>query len=160
MTTLKCALMGSKQVGKTTFVKRHQTGQFFVSPLNETGPTSLTFTTTHGPVTFEIQEYQDLVCEKSDCLLLMFDLHDPNTLAALPSTLMWQKDVPAVLCGTKCDLKDPQVTPEHIRPVIVANDIQYYSISSKSNYNYEKPFLYLARQCIDPNLRFTGATPV
>lgn len=34
---------------------------------------------------------------------------------------------------------------------------QYYDISAKSNYNFEKPFLYLARKLIgDPNLEFVA----
>jgi GTP-binding nuclear protein Ran len=35
--------------------------------------------------------------------------------------------------------------------------LQYYDISAKSNYNFEKPFLYLARKLIgDPNLEFVA----
>lgn len=38
-------------------------------------------------------------------------------------------------------------------------NLQYYDISAKSNYNFEKPFLWLARKLVgDPNLEFT-ATP-
>eukprot|EP00955_Chlamydomonas_euryale_P112881 366169-Chlamydomonas_euryale.AAC.4 len=34
-------------------------------------------------------------------------------------------------------------------------NLQYYEISAKSNYNYEKPFLYLARKLTgDPHLSF------
>ena len=34
-------------------------------------------------------------------------------------------------------------------------NLQYYEISAKSNYNFEKPFLYLARKLAgDPNLHF------
>ena len=33
--------------------------------------------------------------------------------------------------------------------------LQYYDISAKSNYNFEKPFLWLGRKLIgDPNLEF------
>jgi GTP-binding nuclear protein Ran len=36
--------------------------------------------------------------------------------------------------------------------------LQYYDISAKSNYNFEKPFLWLARKLIgNPNLEFVGA---
>ena len=36
-------------------------------------------------------------------------------------------------------------------------NLQYYDISAKSNYNFEKPFLYLARKLIgDPNLEFVA----
>ena len=32
---------------------------------------------------------------------------------------------------------------------------QYYDVSAKSNYNFEKPFLWLARKLVgDPNLEF------
>jgi GTP-binding nuclear protein Ran len=34
-------------------------------------------------------------------------------------------------------------------------NLQYHEISAKSNYNYEKPFLYLARKLVgDANLHF------
>ena len=37
-------------------------------------------------------------------------------------------------------------------------NLQYYDISAKTNYNFEKPFLYLARKVIgQPNLVFTEA---
>lgn len=36
-------------------------------------------------------------------------------------------------------------------------NLQYYELSAKSNYNYEKPFLYLARKLTgDANVSFTG----
>merc|ERR1712200_157740 len=36
-------------------------------------------------------------------------------------------------------------------------NLQYYDISAKSNYNFEKPFLWLARKLIgDPNLEFVA----
>lgn len=35
------------------------------------------------------------------------------------------------------------------------SSFQYYDISAKSNYNFEKPFLWLARKLVgDPNLEF------
>ena len=35
--------------------------------------------------------------------------------------------------------------------------LQYYDISAKSNYNFEKPFLWLARKLLgDPNLEFVA----
>ncbi|KAI0220764.1 GTP-binding nuclear protein gsp1/Ran, partial [Massospora cicadina] len=37
-------------------------------------------------------------------------------------------------------------------------NLQYYDISAKSNYNFEKPFLWLARKLTgDPNLEFVAA---
>lgn len=38
---------------------------------------------------------------------------------------------------------------------IEKKNLQYYDISAKSNYNFEKPFLWLARKITgDPNLEF------
>ena len=35
--------------------------------------------------------------------------------------------------------------------------LQYYDISAKSNYNFEKPFLWLVRKLVgDPNLEFVA----
>ena len=35
--------------------------------------------------------------------------------------------------------------------------LQYYDVSAKSNYNFEKPFLWLARKLVgDPNLEFVA----
>jgi len=39
----------------------------------------------------------------------------------------------------------------------IEKNLQYYDISAKSNYNFEKPFLWLARKLIgDPNLEFVA----
>ncbi|KAJ1062962.1 hypothetical protein K5549_004991 [Capra hircus] len=41
--------------------------------------------------------------------------------------------------------------------IIMFDNLQYYDISAKSNYNFEKPFLWLARKLIgDPNLEFVA----
>ena len=40
---------------------------------------------------------------------------------------------------------------------VVCVYFQYYDISAKSNYNFEKPFLWLARKLVgDPNLEFVA----
>lgn len=52
------------------------------------------------------------------------------------------------------DIKDRKVKAKSITFHRKKN-LQYYDISAKSNYNFEKPFLYLARKLIgDPNLEF------
>ena len=44
-----------------------------------------------------------------------------------------------------------------IRHKKIDHTAQYYDISAKSNYNFEKPFLWLARKLIgDPNLEFVA----
>merc|ERR1712141_430043 len=66
--------------------------------------------------------------------------------------------IPIVLCGNKVDVKDRKVTPKQISFQRKKANIQYYDISAKSNYNFEKPFLWLARKLVgDPNLEFVAA---
>ena len=56
------------------------------------------------------------------------------------------------------DIKDRKVKAKSI-VFHRKKNLQYYDISAKSNYNFEKPFLWLARKLIgDPNLEFV-ATP-
>ncbi|KAA0192739.1 GTP-binding nuclear protein [Fasciolopsis buskii] len=59
-----------------------------------------------------------------------------------------------VLCGNKVDIQDRKVKAKSITFHRKKN-LQYYDISAKSNYNFEKPFLWLARKLVgDPNLEF------
>lgn len=54
------------------------------------------------------------------------------------------------------DIKDRKVKAKAITFHRKKN-LQYYDVSAKSNYNFEKPFLWLARKLVgDPNLEFTA----
>ena len=55
------------------------------------------------------------------------------------------ENIPIVLCGNKVDVKNRQVKAKQVTFHRKKN-LQYYEISAKSNYNFEKPFLYLARK--------------
>ena len=46
--------------------------------------------------------------------------------------------------GNKVDIKDRKVKAKSI-VFHRKKNLQYYDISAKSNYNFEKPFLWLAR---------------
>merc|ERR1719321_2421824 len=74
---------------------------------------------------------------------------------------MWHRDlcrvcenIPVVLCGNKVDVKTRQIKAKQVTYHRKKN-LQYHEISAKSNYNYEKPFLYLARKLMeDDKLNF------
>ena len=75
-------------------------------------------------------------------LLLLFELclwlfHHANCRVC--------ENIPIVLCGNKVDVKNRQVKAKQVTFHRKKN-LQYYEISAKSNYNFEKPFLYLARK--------------
>ena len=92
------------------------------------------------------------------CAVIMFDVTSRLTYKNVPT---WHRDlcrvcenIPIVLCGNKVDVKNRQVKPKQVTFHRKKN-LQYHEISAKSNYNYEKPFLYLARKLVgDPQLHF------
>ncbi|THG12844.1 hypothetical protein TEA_018638 [Camellia sinensis var. sinensis] len=92
------------------------------------------------------------------CAIIMFDVTARLTYKNVPT---WHRDlcrvcenIPIVLCGNKVDVKNRQVKAKQVTFHRKKN-LQYYEISAKSNYNFEKPFLYLARKLAgDANLHF------
>jgi len=169
--SFKLVLVGDGGVGKTTFVKRHLTGEFekkYVATLGvEVHP--LGFTTNRGPITFNVWDtagqekfggLRDGYYIQGQCAIIMFDVTSRITYKNVPT---WHKDlvrvcenIPIVLCGNKVDIKDRKVKAKAITFHRKKN-LQYYDISAKSNYNFEKPFLWLARKLAgDPNLEFVA----
>lgn len=66
------------------------------------------------------------------------------------------ENIPIVLTGNKVDVKERKVKAKTITFHRKKN-LQYYDISAKSNYNFEKPFLWLARKLVgNQNLEFVA----
>jgi len=99
-------------------------------------------------------------CFQGQCAIIMFDVTSRVTYKNVPN---WHRDlvrvcegIPIVLCGNKVDIKDRKVKAKSI-VFHRKKNLQYYDISAKSNYNFEKPFLWLARKLIgDPNLELAA----
>jgi GTP-binding nuclear protein Ran len=79
----------------------------------------------------------------------MFDLTSRVTYKNVPK---WYKDltricenIPIVLVGNKADVKERKLKANQIT-FHRRRGLQYYDVSAKSNYQYEKPFLWLMRQ--------------
>ena len=97
----------------------------------------------------------------------MFDITLRITCKNVPN---WHSDVKrlyanilSVVYGSKVDIKDGKIKAKSI-VFHWKKNFQYHDISVKSNYNFEKPFLWLARKLIrDSNLKFISmhalATP-
>ena len=172
MPTFKLILVGDGGVGKTTFVKRHVTGEFekkYVATLGvEVHP--LTFTTNCGPIRYNCWDtagqekfggLRDGYYIQGQAAIIMFDVTSRITYKNVPN---WHRDlvrvcenIPIVLCGNKIDIKDRKVKAKNITFHRKKN-LQYYDISAKSNYNFEKPFLWLARKLTgQQNLQFIEA---
>jgi len=166
-------LVGDGGVGKTTFVKRHKTGEFekkYIATIGvEVHP--MTFYTNRGPLTFNVwdtagqEKYgglRDGYYLQGQCAILMFDVTSRSTYKNIPT---WYRDIvrvcetiPMVLVGNKVDISDRKVKPKKMITFHRKKNLQYYDISAKSNYNYEKPFLWLARKLVgDSNLSLAKA---
>uniref|UniRef100_A0AAQ6AAU2 GTP-binding nuclear protein Ran n=1 Tax=Amphiprion ocellaris TaxID=80972 RepID=A0AAQ6AAU2_AMPOC len=176
-------LVGDGGTGKTTFVKRHITGEFekkYVATLGvEVHP--LMFHTNRGAIKFNVWDTAgqekfgglrdgyyiqgalhilSMLLLSQPCAIIMFDVTSRVTYKNVPN---WHRDlvrvcenIPIVLCGNKVDIKDRKVKAKSI-VFHRKKNLQYYDISAKSNYNFEKPFLWLARKLIgDPNLEFVA----
>mmetsp|Transcript_18264 Transcript_18264/g.28371 ORF Transcript_18264/g.28371 Transcript_18264/m.28371 type:complete len:212 (-) Transcript_18264:5635-6270(-) len=165
----KLILVGDGGVGKTTFVKRHLTGEFekkYIATLGvEVHP--LKFHTNRGMVVFNIWDtagqekfggLRDGYYIQGQAAIIMFDVTSRVTYKNVPN---WHRDlvrvcddIPIVLIGNKVDIKERKVKAKQITFHRKKN-LQYYDVSAKSNYNFEKPFLWLTRKLIgDPNLNF------
>ena len=165
-------LVGDGGVGKTTFVKRHLTGEFekkYIATLGvEVHP--MPFETNHGPCKFNVWDtagqeklggLRDGYYIVGQCGIIMFDTCSRITYANVPK---WYKDltrvcetIPIVLVGNKVDIKDRKVKAKQITFHRKKN-LQYYDISAKSNYQFEKPFVWLLRRLVnDANLVLTEA---
>jgi GTP-binding nuclear protein Ran len=91
----------------------------------------------------------------------MFDVCSRVTYKNVPK---WYKDItrvcdeiPIVLVGNKVDVKDRKVKARQIL-FPRKHGIQYYDVSAKSNYQFEKPFVWLLKKLLgDPNLTLTEA---
>ncbi|PYI11636.1 ras-domain-containing protein [Aspergillus sclerotiicarbonarius CBS 121057] len=170
--TFKLVLVGDGGTGKTTFVKRHLTGEFekkYIATLGvEVHP--LAFHTNLGNIQFDVWDtagqekfggLRDGYYINGQCGIIMFDVTSRITYKNVPN---WHRDlvrvcegIPIVLCGNKVDVKERKVKAKTITFHRKKN-LQYYDISAKSNYNFEKPFLWLARKLVgNPQLEFVAA---
>ncbi|KAI7835020.1 GTP-binding nuclear protein GSP1/Ran [Kickxella alabastrina] len=170
--TFKLVLVGDGGTGKTTFVKRHISGEFekrYIATIGvEVHP--LMFTTNKGNLVFNTWDtagqekfggLRDGYYISGQCGIIMFDVTSRITYKNVPN---WHRDlvrvcenIPIVLCGNKVDIKERKVKAKTITFHRKKN-LQYYDISAKSNYNFEKPFLWLARKLVgDSELDFVQA---
>lgn len=156
--TYKVVLVGDGSVGKTTFIMRHLTGDYirtYVPTLGvEVHP--LTFSTNYGPIRFNVwdtagqEKFRGLgegyYIQAEGCLAF-FDVTSRPSFAHLGDWVDGVRgkvgEIPTILCGTKCDMEGDKVDLQKVKEHL---PLPIYQISSKSNYNYDKPFLALARQ--------------
>jgi len=126
----KLVLVGDGGVGKTTFVKRHLTGEFEKKKYNATVGVEvhpLQFQTNRGLIVYNVWDtagqekfggLRDGYYIGGQCAIIMFDVTSRITYKNVPN---WHKDlirvcenIPIVLCGNKVDVKDRKVKAKAI----------------------------------------------
>ena len=130
----------------------------------------MNFQTNLGPIIFNVWDtagqeryggLRDGYYIQGQCAIIMFDVTSRVTYKNVPN---WHRDItrvceniPIVLCGNKVEVKDRKVKAKQITFQRKKN-LQYYDISARSNYQFEKPFLWLAKKLVgDNNLTFRDA---
>ena len=133
------AVIGDDGVGKTTFIRRHLTGEFEekYEPTEWANYDRITFDTNIGPVQLNIWDYTG-ECPLSGYhgVIAMFSVDKENSLEnAIKLLKMFPRETARVLCCTKCDLVST-------RPI---SEIPEHTIltSTKTKYNLDKPFVEL-----------------
>ncbi|SPP86353.1 blast:GTP-binding nuclear protein Ran [Drosophila guanche] len=169
MPTYKCAIIGPKGSGKSSFIQRHLTGAFDQGYYPTVGVVviKLMFNTSRGPICFEMWEGETVECNEAPnivlkqikCAILMFDegIQEPfinfstyySLLDLVPSHVMTS------ICCNKTDIKTCKNNP--LRLTIY----RCTKISCKTNLNLEKPFEYFARKLFkDQTLVIVPRTPL
>lgn len=137
----------------------------------------LSFSTNFGTICFNVWDtagqekfggLRDGYYIQGQCGIIMFDVTSRITYKNVPN---WHRDlervcenIPIVLCGNKVDVKVRQNYPVtgYVLTLLIQErkvktgavtfnrkkNLPYFEISAKSNYNFEKPFLWLARKLV------------
>merc|ERR1712224_24921 len=129
----------------------------------------LRFSTSIGPAIFNVWDtagqekfsgLRDGYYAGADCAIVMFDVTSKITYQSVPN---WCRDiqrvckkVPIVLIGNKVDVREQQIKNRGIR-FHGRRSLQYFDMSAKTMYNFEKPFLSLIRTLLRaPELEFSA----
>ena len=164
-------ILGNENVGKTTYINRLITGDFTCEDLvKKTLKISYQKQKKNEVCLFKFIEKQtidDSIDEICDGCILLFDLTDQTSFDDLEtkykSVKQFDRTIPLVICGNKVDSKSCENKKQEIKMMSRTKkfttdflkgesyydnengkDVFYY-LSSKSNYNFEKPLLHLLR---------------
>lgn len=161
----KLVLVGDAAVGKSTFLMRHLCGEFERKhiPTMTSQPRDLQFYTTIGALRFEVWDCPpspEAVRESlvgASGVIIAFDASQKETAKGARSWYKLVRDsagesLLVAVCGFKADLRVRSRTP------VKVPGVPYWPVSARSNYNFEKPFLFFARRLTgDRSLAFVEA---
>lgn len=150
----KIAVVGDASVGKTNFIRRHETGEFEMKYINSNGvnTSTLSFNTSVGSVNFTIHDIFDVetLTEVYDGIIIMFDVTNRDTYKNVSKWYEKARTLSSniVLCGNKVDCLNRTVKSQMIT-FHIHNNIPYFDVSAKSCYNSDKPFVHIIHKLIN-----------
>mmetsp|Transcript_2990 Transcript_2990/g.9118 ORF Transcript_2990/g.9118 Transcript_2990/m.9118 type:complete len:200 (+) Transcript_2990:112-711(+) len=163
MPEFKLILVGDGGVGKTTFVKRHLTGEFekkYVATLGvEVHP--LVFHTNRGPIKFNVwdtagqERFRTITSSYyrgAHGIIVVFDVTDAESFNNVKQWLheidrYACQNVKKLLVGNKCDLASKRAVPsEQAVEFAESLGVEYLETSAKNSTNVEKAFTTMAGQ--------------
>jgi len=148
----KIIVAGGADTGKTCFIHRHLTGEFIKSyePTLGVEVHPLTLNTTQGKINLNLWDLAGTPSFKGAIdyyqgahgMLVFYDASAPTGASFNEAMAVLQKHsgLPTVLCGSKADIGEGSKSWAPFGIIL-----EHYKVSARSNYNYEKPFLALAR---------------
>jgi GTP-binding nuclear protein Ran len=150
-------VVGDEGMGKSAYIKRLTTGVFLTEHKSTKGlaTTECKFYTTEGVITLNLVEcppsakVEDL---KADGAIVLFDI--VRTMYAAEWLNKLPTNMPVVFCRNKSDHMIKIGRGWYLMMTTFIHQCQkarpegfvYYDLSALSNYNLEKPTLYLMRQ--------------
>lgn len=171
----KIVLVGDGGVGKTTYIRRIRDGDFEKNYHATLGVNvfNLPFYTDNNQlVIFEVwdtagQELYSLLSDAyyvgAHAAIVMFDVTSRSSFKNVGawlkkiqlSTSIGNQLIPTIVCGNKIDIKERKVSADALRSNLTRRITRYFDISAKCNYNFDKPFLEIARALSNnPRLEF------
>lgn len=154
----KLLIVGDCNVGKTTFIKRHDKKIFEENYIQGTHAKlySLIFCINTYPKIYvdvwdlpgqEIRtDINSAILSEINCAIIMYD---KTNLSTYLNVSIWYKkiynkrcEIPIIIVGTKNDLRDKIIS----MPIYLNNGIEHFNISTKNNNNIERPIIWLAKE--------------
>lgn len=162
MLQYKLVLVGDGGVGKTSLIRRLINGEFTKEYVPTIGKevNVMIFNTNYGPIRFNIWEISgqekysglDAYAFGADAIMGICDL--TSKISANNLSMWYDKvkshipinslDLPSVVCGNKYDIHSSRHKVSEVDKMNMWSKWGiYYDIIVKTNYNIQKPFLYL-----------------
>jgi len=161
MQTIRFAIIGDQGVGKSNLLRRFYIGTYnkYNIPLDNHTMSEIMITT-HGHINIEITEVHEEIPENCDGVIIMFDTQNLESFTNLQHHVKKAKLLTnnIVIIGNKVDLKYRTVKWKDIKKM--AFRYKYYEYSCRSNYQLEKPIVYLLQQIYDDDFKFLEQPPI